>query len=311
MKIVLAVPRGFCAGADRAIEVVERALGIFGPPIYVRHEIVHNRRVVDGLRAKGAVFVESVDEIPEGGVVVFSAHGVSLAVRDRAADRGLRAVDATCPLVTKVHREARRHVAEGLHVLLLGHKGHAEVEGTMGQVAFGSMTLVSGPEEAQAVRVPDPARVAYVTQTTLSVDEMRDTVGILRRRFPEIRGPLQDDICYATQNRQAAVKALVKRVQLLLVIGAPNSSNANRLREVAEACGVAARLIEGVAGIDDAWFEGVQSVGITAGASAPESIVQEVVEALGARYPGSDVETLEIVREDIEFPLPKEVSGEA
>ena len=251
MKVLLAAPRGFCAGVDRAIEIVELELSIHGRPVYVRHEIVHNRHVVDRLRAMGAVFVDEIAEVPEGAVVVFSAHGVSPRVREEAAERRLRAIDATCPLVTKVHLEARRHAAEGREILLIGHGGHVEVEGTMGE-APDRMRLVQSVADAERVEVRDPARVAYLTQTTLSVDDTRAIVEVLRRRFPAIAGPPQEDICYATQNRQNAVKGLAGRIHLLLVVGAPNSSNSQRLVEVARAGGVRARLVEDAEDIDPA-----------------------------------------------------------
>jgi 4-hydroxy-3-methylbut-2-enyl diphosphate reductase len=285
MEIMLANPRGFCAGVDRAIEIVERAIELFGAPIYVRHEVVHNRFVVDGLRAKGAVFVEELSEIPDGATVIFSAHGVSRAVQEAAAARGLRVFDATCPLVTKVHLEVARYSKEGRETVLIGHAGHPEVEGTMGRYDAGSggeIYLVESPEDVGKLEVRDPARLAFVTQTTLSVDDTSAVIDALRARFPEIVGPRKDDICYATQNRQDAVKLLAGDCDLMLVVGSPNSSNSNRLREIAEKQGVEAYLIDGADDIDPAWLEGRKRVGVTAGASAPEVLVQEVVAAVRA-----------------------------
>ncbi len=305
MRILLASPRGFCAGVDRAIEIVELALSIYGRPVYVRHEIVHNRHVVERLRGMGAVFVDEIGEIPEGAVVVFSAHGVSPRVREEAEARRLRAIDATCPLVTKVHLEARRHAAAGREILLIGHGGHVEVEGTMGEAPH-RMQLVQSVEDAGRVQVGDPARVAFLTQTTLSVDDTRAIVDVLRRRFPEIQGPPQEDICYATQNRQNAVKGLAMDIQVLLVVGAPNSSNSQRLVEVARAGGVPAHLVEGPSDIDPAWVRGVASVGVTAGASAPEELVRSIVERLRALGGGDPVEVPTVV-ENVRFALPPEV----
>jgi 4-hydroxy-3-methylbut-2-enyl diphosphate reductase len=285
MEIMLANPRGFCAGVDRAIEIVERAIELFGAPIYVRHEVVHNRFVVDGLRAKGAVFVEELSEIPDGATVIFSAHGVSRAVQEAAAARGLRVFDATCPLVTNVHLEVARYSKEGRETVLIGHAGHPEVEGTMGRYDAGSggdIYLVESPEDVAKLEVRDPARLAFVTQTTLSVDDTSAVIDALRARFPEIVGPRKDDICYATQNRQDAVKLLAGDCDLMLVVGSPNSSNSNRLREIAEKQGVEAYLIDGADDIDPAWLEGRKRVGVTAGASAPEVLVQEVVAAVRA-----------------------------
>jgi 4-hydroxy-3-methylbut-2-enyl diphosphate reductase len=307
MKLLLAAPRGFCAGVDRAIEIVERALALYGRPVFVRHEIVHNRHVVDRLRAMGAVFVDEIAEVPEGSVVVFSAHGVSPRVRAEAAERRLRAIDATCPLVTKVHLEAKRHAAEGREILLIGHGGHVEVEGTMGE-APERMRLVESVADAERVQVRDPARVAYLTQTTLSVDDTRAIVEVLRRRFPEIAGPPQEDICYATQNRQNAVKGLAPRMDLLLVVGAPNSSNSRRLVEVATAQGVRARLVEEAQDIDPRWLEGAHTVGVTAGASAPEELVGSIVARL--RELGADApEEVPTVVENVRFALPAEVAS--
>jgi len=283
MQILLANPRGFCAGVDRAIEIVERALEALGAPIYVRHEVVHNRFVVENLRAKGAVFVEEVDEIPDGATCIFSAHGVSQAVREAADHRGLTVFDATCPLVTKVHIEVQRYSREGCEVILIGHAGHPEVEGTMGQFdpAYGgSIHLVETPADVERLPIRNPERMAYVTQTTLSVDDTSRVIDALRQRFPQILGPRKDDICYATQNRQDAVKELASRCDVLLVVGSRNSSNSNRLRELAESCGTAAYLIDGAQDIQAAWVTGQARVGVTAGASAPEVLVREVVERL-------------------------------
>ncbi len=306
MEILLANPRGFCAGVDRAIDIVERALAQFGAPIYVRHEVVHNRFVVEDLRRKGAVFVEELDEVPEGATVIFSAHGVSRAVHAEAARRGLTVFDATCPLVTKVHREVKRHLRAGDEVVLIGHASHPEVEGTLGQVAPGEgvIHLVETPADVEKLEVADPQRVAYVTQTTLSLDDTREVIEALRRRFPALQGPKKDDICYATQNRQQAVKRLARACDRLLVVGSVNSSNSNRLREVSESLGTPARLIDGADQIDPQWLEGARVVGVTAGASAPEVLVQEVVDrlrALGAR----SVRELDGEPETVVFPLPR------
>ena len=305
MRILLAAPRGFCAGVDRAIEIVERALALYGRPVFVRHEIVHNRRVVDRLRGLGAVFVDEIAEVPEGAVVVFSAHGVSPKVRDEAAARRLRAIDATCPLVTKVHMEARRHAGDGREILLIGHAGHVEVEGTMGE-APERMRLVESVADAERVQVRDPSRVAFLTQTTLSVDDTRAIVEVLRRRFPDIQGPPQEDICYATQNRQNAVKAVAPRIEVLLVVGAPNSSNSQRLVEVAEASGIRAHLVEEAADIDPAWLDGAGAVGVTAGASAPEDLVRSIVARLRS-LGGEEPEEVPTVVENVRFALPAEV----
>ena len=305
MRILLAAPRGFCAGVDRAIEIVERALALYGRPVFVRHEIVHNRRVVDRLRGLGAVFVDEIAEVPEGAVVVFSAHGVSPKVRDEAAARRLRAIDATCPLVTKVHMEARRHAGDGREILLIGHAGHVEVEGTMGE-APERMRLIESVADAERVQVRDPSRVAFLTQTTLSVDDTRAIVEVLRRRFPDIQGPPQEDICYATQNRQNAVKAVAPRIEVLLVVGAPNSSNSQRLVEVAEASGIRAHLVEEAADIDPAWLDGAAAVGVTAGASAPEDLVRSIVARLRS-LGGEEPEEVPTVVENVRFALPAEV----
>ncbi len=304
-EILLANPRGFCAGVERAIEIVERALQRFGAPIYVRHEVVHNKFVVDDLRNKGAVFVEELDEVPTGNTVIFSAHGVSLAVRDEAEKRGLRVFDATCPLVTKVHVEVSRMREQGREIIMIGHKGHPEVEGTMGQVGTG-IHLVETPEDVASLQVVDPELLAYVTQTTLSVDHAATIVNALRQRFPNIAGPKKDDICYATQNRQDAVKFMTPYADVVFVVGSKNSSNSNRLREVAELRGVPAYLIDNAAGIDAAWIEGKRRIGVTAGASAPEVLVAEVIARLKELSAGT-VRDLDGVPEKVTFPLPREL----
>ncbi|MFN7552694.1 MAG: 4-hydroxy-3-methylbut-2-enyl diphosphate reductase [Pseudomonadota bacterium] len=309
MQVLLANPRGFCAGVDRAIEIVERALEAFGAPIHVRHEIVHNRFVVESLRAKGAVFVDELAEVPAGATVVFSAHGVSQAVRAEARERSLRIFDATCPLVTKVHIEVARHAKQGRDVVLIGHAGHPEVEGTMGQwdpKAPGRIHLVESPDDVATLEPTDPAKLAFSTQTTLSVDEARDVIAALRARFPLIEGPRHDDICYATQNRQDAVRELAARCDAVLVIGSPNSSNSNRLRELAERQGVRSYLIDGPQDIRREWVEGKGAVGVTAGASAPETLVQAVVERL-REWGAAEVRDLEGQPEDVVFALPKEL----
>jgi 4-hydroxy-3-methylbut-2-enyl diphosphate reductase len=303
MEVILANPRGFCAGVDRAIEIVERALERFGAPIYVRHEIVHNRFVVDGLRAKGAVFVEELAEVPAGATVVFSAHGVSKAVQREAERRGLNVFDATCPLVTKVHVELARRRAEDREVVMIGHRGHPEVEGTMGQ-SEGGMYLVENVADVAQLAVRDPANIAYVTQTTLSVDDASAIVAALRRRFPGIIGPRRDDICYATQNRQDAVKLMAPQTDVVIVVGSPNSSNSNRLREVAANMGVPAYMVDDADDLDPAWLAGRGRVGVTAGASAPEVLVQKVIDRLRA-LGATRVRTLEGVEERVNFPLPR------
>mgnify|MGYP001764893980 CR=1 FL=1 len=310
MNIVLANPRGFCAGVDRAIEIVNRALETLGAPIYVRHEVVHNRFVVDDLRSRGAVFVEELDEVPAGATVIFSAHGVSQAVRREAEARGLKVFDATCPLVTKVHIEVTRHCRAGRDVVLIGHAGHPEVEGTMGQWssqgAQGNIYLVENVADAEALQVSQPDHFAFTTQTTLSVDETRDVIAVLRRRFPNIEGPRHDDICYATQNRQDAVRELAAQCDLVFVVGSVNSSNSNRLRELAELNGARAYLIDGAQDIRPEWLAGATQVGVTAGASAPEVLVQGVIahlQALGA----AGVRELDGEPEDMVFALPKEL----
>ena len=304
LRVVLARPRGFCAGVERAVRAVERALDRHGPPVYVRHEIVHNRRVVSELRARGAVFVEEIDDIPPGAITVFSAHGVSRAVEDAATARSLATVDATCPLVTKVHSEARRYARQGREVILIGHAGHPEVEGTSGRIPGGAR-LVSTPEDVARLAVRDPARLAYVTQTTLSVDDTRETIAALKARFPAIVGPDLGDICYATQNRQTAVRRLAESVDAILVVGARNSSNSNRLREIGEEAGAPSRLIDDAAAVDPGWLRGVAAVGVTAGASAPERLVREVVERL-AEIADIAVETMEGEEERVTFKLPAE-----
>jgi 4-hydroxy-3-methylbut-2-enyl diphosphate reductase len=303
MDVLLANPRGFCAGVERAIGIVERALARYGPPIYVRHEIVHNRSVVEDLRAKGAVFVEELDEVPPGATVIFSAHGVSKAVQRDAAARGLKIFDATCPLVTKVHVEVAKMLRDGREVVMIGHRGHPEAEGTMGQ-AEGGMHLVESVADVAGLAVRDPARLAYVTQTTLSVDDAAAIVAALKARFPRIVGPKKDDICYATQNRQDAVKLLAPRCDVVIVVGSPNSSNSNRLREVAEQLGVPAYMIDDAAGLDPAWLAGRPRVGVTAGASAPEVLVDEVIARLKSLGAGH-VRQLEGVAENVVFPMPK------
>jgi len=306
MEVLLAQPRGFCAGVDRAIEIVERALITHGAPIYVRHEIVHNTYVVNDLRAKGAMFVRELDEVPAGGTVVFSAHGVSKAVQKEAASRGLRVFDATCPLVTKVHVEVSKMHAAGYEIVMIGHEGHPEVEGTMGQLAAG-MHLVETIADVDKLQVRDPERVAYVTQTTLSLDDAAAIIEALKRRFPGIAEPKRADICYATQNRQDAVKFMAPQVDIVIVVGSPNSSNSNRLREVAERFGVPAFLVDTAAQLDPVWFEGRRRIGVTAGASAPEVLVEELLTALKAMGAGS-VRALEGVTEDVVFPMPKGLS---
>ncbi|MEB2346484.1 MAG: 4-hydroxy-3-methylbut-2-enyl diphosphate reductase [Deltaproteobacteria bacterium] len=307
MKVLLASPRGFCAGVDRAIEIVEQCLERFGPPVYVRHEIVHNRHVVETLRAKGAVFVEDPAEAPAGALLVFSAHGVSPAVRAAAAARGLRVIDATCPLVTKVHVEAQRFAREGFEIVLVGHAGHVEVEGTMGQ-APERMHLVESVDDVARLQVGDPTRLACLTQTTLSVDDTREILAALAARFPAIRLPRKDDICYATQNRQNAVKQLTGEAELVLVVGAPESSNSNRLVEIANRSGARGYLVQSARDIDPAWLAGVRCVAVTAGASAPEVLVQEVVARLRALAgPDTEIASLPQVDEGVVFQLPAEL----
>jgi 4-hydroxy-3-methylbut-2-enyl diphosphate reductase len=310
MDIILANPRGFCAGVDRAIEIVDRALELFGAPIYVRHEVVHNRYVVDELRDKGVVFVDELDAVPDGETVIFSAHGVSQAVRLEAGRRGLRVFDATCPLVTKVHLEVTRFSQEGRECVLIGHQGHPEVEGTMGQYdesAGGRMYLVEKVEDAERLTVRDPERLCFVTQTTLSVDDTSRVIDALQARFPEITGPRKDDICYATQNRQDAVRELARMTDVVLVVGSPNSSNSNRLRELAEQQGVPAYLLDSPGQIQSDWLEGRPRIGVTAGASAPELLVQQVVERLKRRAGVVHVREHPGQEETITFSLPRQL----
>ena len=309
LRVLLAKPRGFCAGVERAIEIVERALALYGAPVYVRHEIVHNQRVVETLRAKGAVFVDEVDEIPPGAIAVFSAHGVARIVEQRAAEQGLKTLDATCPLVSKVHNEGRRYAAKNYEIVLIGHEGHPEVEGTMGQIP-GRIHLITCVEDVAKLEPASPDRLAYVTQTTLSIDDTRDIIAALKARFPAIVGPDTRDICYATQNRQTAVRALAGSSDVILVVGARNSSNSNRLREIGEAVGVPAYLIEDSDALDPTWLEGASTVGISAGASAPEELVQEVLGRLQT-YFVTDVETLPGVEERVQFRLPDELTRAA
>ena len=311
MNILLANPRGFCAGVDRAIEIVERALQLFGAPIYVRHEVVHNRFVVDRLSKAGAVFVEELDQVPDGATVIFSAHGVSRSVREAGGERGLRVFDATCPLVTKVHMEVARHCKAGRDVVLIGHAGHPEVEGTLGQwthdaSAGNGIFLVEDPSDVDSLEVNNPENLAFVTQTTLSVDDTQAVIDALKVRFPAISGPKHDDICYATQNRQDAVKDLAKQVDLVLVVGSVNSSNSNRLRELAEKQGISAFLIDGAEDIQADWLQGISNVGVTAGASAPESLVRGVIDRLRSEG-GMEVEELSGRAENMEFALPREL----
>jgi 4-hydroxy-3-methylbut-2-en-1-yl diphosphate reductase len=304
-KLLLAAPRGYCAGVDRAVQTVERALTLHGAPVYVRKEIVHNKHVVEQLRDRGAVFVESESEVPEGATVVFSAHGVAPSVHANARARSLQTIDATCPLVTKVHVEAKRFAADGYTIVLVGHAGHEEVEGTMGEVPE-HIVLIENEADVEALEVPDPSRIAYISQTTLSVDETAAIIAALRKRFPAIVGPRTDDICYATTNRQAAVKQLARACDLVLVIGSRNSSNSNRLVEVAREHGAEAHLIDNEAEVRDVWLEGKRVVGITSGASAPEELVLRLVEFFRARGT-TDVSELEVVQEDVRFMLPKPI----
>ncbi|MEB8536750.1 4-hydroxy-3-methylbut-2-enyl diphosphate reductase [Acidithiobacillus ferriphilus] len=303
MEILLANPRGFCAGVNRAIQIVDRALELFGAPIYVRHEVVHNRHVVEDLRARGAIFVEELDEVPDAATVIFSAHGVPIMVRQNAAARGLSVFDATCPLVTKVHMEVKKYSRDGMEMVLIGHAGHPEVEGTMGQVAEGMMYLVSNVADVAVLAPRNPERLAYITQTTLSMDDTAEVILALRARFPLIEGPKKDDICYATQNRQDAVKLLAPGVDILLVVGAPNSSNSSRLAELGSRLGTPTHLIEDAQQLRREWFDGVEKIGISAGASAPESLVQEIIDTLqswGAQIPKETPG----VEEKVTFSLP-------
>ncbi len=307
-KVLLAAPRGYCAGVDRAVQTVERALELHGAPVYVRKEIVHNKHVVEELSKRGAIFVEEETEVPEGEMVVFSAHGVAPAVHDNAAARSLRTIDATCPLVTKVHVEARRFAADGYTIVLIGHEGHEEVEGTTGE-APGSIVLVQTADEVDSLEVEDPERVAFITQTTLSVDETAEIIAALRRRFPAITSPKSDDICYATTNRQIAVKQLARECDLVLVIGSTNSSNSNRLVEVAREHGAASHLVDNHTQVEEGWLEGIETVGITSGASAPEELVEQLVDFFRERG-ADDVSELRTVHEDVRFMLPKKIRDE-
>jgi 4-hydroxy-3-methylbut-2-en-1-yl diphosphate reductase len=309
IRVVLAQPRGFCAGVERAIEIVERALDKYGPPIYVRHEIVHNRHVVERLRAKGARFVDEIDEIPPGAVTIFSAHGVASAIETRAGERGLPVIDATCPLVSKVHIEGQRYANQGREIVLIGHAGHPEIEGTMGRIT-GKVHLISHPEEVAALQVSDPEKLAFITQTTLSVDDTRAVIEALKARFPTIVGPDTKDICYATQNRQRATLELAKIVDVVLVVGAPNSSNSNRLREIAAEFGVPSYLIEDANALDPDWLAGVSAVGITAGASAPDELVEQLVERL-RELDEIEIERLSGVTENVRFRIPAQLAEPA
>ena len=306
-RLVLATPRGFCAGVDRAIHVVEKAIEKFGTLIYVRHEIVHNKFVVDTLKEKGVVFVDEVDEVPEGSVVIFSAHGVAEHIYADAEKRGLKVLDASCPLVLKVHYSAKRHYTAGRHIILIGHAGHAEVEGTLGQLPEGAITLIQNEADVEKVAVPEGKELAYITQTTLSVAETRKIIDALKAKFPNIVGPNAGDLCYATGNRQAAVLDLCKQVDMLLVVGAKNSSNSTRLMELGLEQGIKSHLIAGVNDLDPTWFEGIESVGISSGASAPEILVQEVVDWLKARFSPLNTENFIKLLESTKFNLPKEL----
>ncbi len=305
MEILLANPRGFCAGVQRAIDIVEIALEKFGPPIYVRHEIVHNKFVVENLKNKGAIFVKEINEIPEGSYTIFSAHGVSDKVVENSNRRNLKIIDAACPLVTKVHREAQNNEKKGRQVILIGHQGHPEVEGTSGRIKQ-NVEIISSIEDVEKLEISDPNNLSYVTQTTLSVDDTKEIISKLKERFPNIQGPDLKDICYATQNRQNAVKELAKKVDLILVIGAPNSSNSNRLRDLGQEKNIISYLIENASQINLEWFDGVEKVGITAGASAPEILVQEVVNYIEKKF-GAKTSILNIIEENIKFKLPKEI----
>lgn len=307
MKVILAQPRGYCAGVVRAIEIVEKALTKYGPPVYVRHEIVHNRHVVESLKAKGALFVEELDEVPSGAVTIFSAHGVSRVVERDAESRGLAVLDATCPLVAKVHSQGQRYVDQGRAVILIGHAGHPEVEGTMGQLA-GPVHLVQGKDEIDLLTLPEDTPVAYITQTTLSVDDTRATIAALKERFTDIVGPETRDICYATQNRQTAVREMSRLVDVILVVGASNSSNSNRLREIGEEIGVPSYLVADGSEVDPVWFDGKDTIGVTAGASAPDVLVDDVLDAL-ARVAPIEVAMLPGIEEKIQFKLPAELAG--
>jgi 4-hydroxy-3-methylbut-2-enyl diphosphate reductase len=303
-RLLLASPRGYCAGVERAVETVERALALYGEPVYVRKQIVHNSHVIEDLRSRGAVFVDALADVPEGATVVFSAHGIAPAVRREAKDLRLTTIDATCPLVTKVHAQARRYADAGYALVLIGHAGHEEVEGTLGE-APDAIVLVQSAEDAERVSLPAGRPLAYLTQTTLSVDEASEIIAVLRRRYPEIQGPAREDICYATSNRQWAVKELLSEIDLLLVIGSPNSSNSQRLVDVARADGTSAHLVDDVSGIDERWLEGCETVGLTSGASAPERLVADVCAWFAAR--GAEVSELAPVHEDVSFKLPVEL----
>ena len=310
LRLLIAAPRGFCAGVDRAIEIVERAIRLYGAPVYVRHEIVHNRYVVDGLKAKGAVFVEELDEVPDGAPVIFSAHGVPKAIPAEASRRGLDWLDATCPLVSKVHRQAERQIDAGRHIIFIGHAGHPEVIGTLGQVPEGSMTLVETVEDVHRLPFTAEDALGFLTQTTLSVDDTAEIVAALRSSFPQIVGPKAEDICYATSNRQTAVKAIAPDCDLVLVIGAPNSSNSRRLVEVAERCGSQARLVQRATEIDPTWLTGVNTLGLTAGASAPETLVREVIDMVASWRPVSE-ESVVTAEEHMVFKLPRQLAETA
>jgi len=308
LSILLANPRGFCAGVDRAISIVERALELFEPPIYVRHEVVHNRYVVENLKQRGALFIDELDQVPDNSIVIFSAHGVSQAVRKEAKDRGLKVFDATCPLVTKVHLQVTRASRKGIECILIGHQGHPEVEGTMGQYdnPKGGVYLIESPEDVNNLQVNNPENLCFVTQTTLSVDDTLDIISALQQRFPSIEGPRKDDICYATQNRQDAVRSMSAEVDLLIVVGSKNSSNSNRLRELAEKTGTQSYLVDTAADVEAAWFNGVKKVAVTAGASAPEVLVQQVVNAIATLAP-SVITEVEGRKEDTVFVVPAEL----
>ncbi len=306
MQIILAEPRGFCAGVERAIDIVELALKKYGPPVYVRHEIVHNKRVVENLKSKGVKFVEEIEEIPRGAIAIFSAHGVSRKVETDAKEHELLTIDATCPLVSKVHREGQRYSAKGIEVIMIGHENHPEVEGTLGQIP-GKIHLVSEVDDVGNLEIEDPNKVAFVTQTTLSVDDTKEIIASLRRKFPKIQGPDIKDICYATQNRQSAVRTLAKQVDMILVVGASNSSNSNRLCEVGNDNGTPSYLISNTEQIQSHWFDGIQSIGITAGASTPEELVQEVIEYMRANNESVSVEKMNGITENVRFSLPKQL----
>ena len=307
LKVFLAQPRGFCAGVERAIEIVERALKIYGPPVYVRHEIVHNKRVVNNLSSKGAIFVQELDQIPPGAVTIFSAHGVAQRVEDTAKDRKLPVLDATCPLVAKVHKEGQRYSSKGYEVILIGHEGHPEVEGTMGRIS-GDVYLVSNTEDVFKLKVKNPKKLSYISQTTLSVDDTKVVIEALKKRFPAIEGPDVKDICYATQNRQSAVRDLVDHVNLILVVGAKNSSNSNRLRDLGEESGVDTYLIETADDLDSRWFDNVESIGISSGASTPDELVKEVIKRISS-FREIKIEKRPGIEENIVFKLPRELTN--